>query len=90
MYPQGEVLGVLKRQQYQDRVMKREMIKVAQRNFRQFLRLRSWGWWTLLKLTQPLIGAINMEEVPHWTVKKWQTHTVGAGKTARAFLPCVW
>merc|ERR1712051_370685 len=23
---------------------------------------RSWGWWTLLTRTKPLIGALNMEE----------------------------
>merc|ERR1739838_731993 len=31
-------------------------IKVCQRNFRKFLALRSWGWFTLIQKTRPLVG----------------------------------
>ena len=60
---QGRVLGKLRRVDFVARLEKREMIVVIQRLFRNFSRFRSWKWWQLIRLTQPLIGGTNMEEV---------------------------
>merc|ERR1712080_801732 len=35
---------------------------VAQRNFRKFISLRSWGWFQIIQRTRPLIGQPNPEE----------------------------
>ncbi len=40
----------------------REYLTLLQRNFRQFLRLRNWGWFSLVQKTKPMIGMINIEE----------------------------
>ena len=37
-------------------------MKVIQRNFRQFLKLRNWAWFGIIQKTRPLIGMINIEE----------------------------
>ena len=60
---QGRVLGKIRRVDFMERLEKREMIVVIQRLFRNFSRFRSWKWWQLIRLTQPLIGGTNMEEV---------------------------
>ena len=60
---QGRVLGKMRRTDYMERLKKRQMIVVIQRAFRSFSRFRSWKWWRLIRLTQPLIGGTNMEEV---------------------------
>ena len=60
---QGRVLGKMRRDDFMARLEKREMIVVIQRLFRNFSRFRSWKWWQLIRLTQPLIGGTNMEEV---------------------------
>ena len=39
------------------------MIKVIQRNFRQFLKLRNWGWFSLIQKTRPLVGMVDIEVV---------------------------
>ena len=41
----------------------RELIKVIQRNFRQFLKLRNWGWFSLIQKTRPLVGMVDIEVV---------------------------
>ena len=40
----------------------REYVKVIQRNFRTFMRLRNWHWFGIIQKTRPLIGMINIEE----------------------------
>merc|ERR1712243_440853 len=40
----------------------RELIKVAQRNFRKYLAMRDWGWFVIIQKTRPLIGMPNPEE----------------------------
>merc|ERR1719495_1110796 len=40
----------------------RELIKVAQRNFRKYLAMRDWGWFTIIQKTRGLIGLPNPEE----------------------------
>merc|ERR1712141_534689 len=61
---QGRTLGFMKREWvYGVKKDQRDLILVVQRNYRQYFKMRSWGWWTLLKRTQPLVGALQMEEV---------------------------
>jgi len=38
------------------------LLPVLQRQFRQFLRLRYWGWFSIIQKTKPLIGVVNIEE----------------------------
>ena len=59
---QGRVLGYMKRQVYQNKYDQRDLMKVIQRNFRQYFRLKSWGWFIILQKTKPLIGQVNIEE----------------------------
>merc|ERR1712123_501614 len=59
---QGQVLKKIKSRVYQRKHDQRELIKVAQRQFRQFLSLRDWGWFVLIQKTRPLIGMPNPEE----------------------------
>merc|ERR1712233_117526 len=42
--------------------MGRELIKVAQRNFRKYMSMREWGWFVIIQRTRPLIGKPNPEE----------------------------
>merc|ERR1712012_216210 len=44
------------------RFIQRELIKVAQRNFRKYLSMREWGWFVIIQKTRPLIGMPNPEE----------------------------
>ena len=37
-------------------------MEVIQRNFRTFMRLRHWNWFSIIQKTRPLIGMINIEE----------------------------
>merc|ERR1711915_752552 len=60
---QGNARGKLSRKRYAERVAKREMIKVIQRNFRKFLKMKNWKWFHLIRFTKPLISQTKMEEV---------------------------
>jgi len=40
----------------------RDLLPVIQKQFRQFLRLRYWGWFSIIQKTKPLIGVVNIEE----------------------------
>eukprot|EP00091_Calanus_sinicus_P005051 TRINITY_DN15415_c0_g1_i1.p1 TRINITY_DN15415_c0_g1~~TRINITY_DN15415_c0_g1_i1.p1 ORF type:complete len:343 (+),score=84.62 TRINITY_DN15415_c0_g1_i1:257-1285(+) len=60
---QGSIRGKESRKQYKQRVTKREMVQVAQRNFRKFLKMKNWKWFHLIRFTKPLIGQVNMEDV---------------------------
>jgi len=53
---QGQVYKHIKNKSYVKKRDQRELIKVCQRNFRKFLALRNWGWFTLIQKTRPLIG----------------------------------
>lgn len=35
---------------------------MLQRNFRKYLQLRNWGWFSIIQKSKPLIGMINIEE----------------------------
>merc|ERR1711992_464952 len=47
---------------YQKKFDQRELIKVAQRNFRKFLSIRDWGWFVIIQKTRGLIGLPNPQE----------------------------
>merc|ERR1719162_1093383 len=60
---QGECYGYIKRKVYNIKNDQRELMKVIQRNFRQFMEMREWGWFIIIQKTRPLIGSLNMETV---------------------------
>ena len=47
---------------YEKKRDQRELIKVAQRNFRKFLSMRDWGWFVIIQKTRGMIGMPNPEE----------------------------
>ena len=53
---QGQVLKHIRTKVYEKRRDQRELIKVAQRNFRKYMALRDWGWFVIIQKTRPLIG----------------------------------
>merc|ERR1739848_951623 len=59
---QGEVLKRMRTVVYEKKRDQRELIKVAQRNFRKYLAMRDWGWFVIIQKTRPLIGMPNPEE----------------------------
>merc|ERR1719330_1670662 len=59
---QGEAYKHIKTKIYEKKRDQRELIKVAQRNFRKYMALRDWGWFIIIQKTRPLIGAPNPEE----------------------------
>merc|ERR1739844_416938 len=61
-YIQGEVFKRVRTREYVKRRDQRELIKVAQRNFRKYLAMRDWGWFIIIQKTRGLIGLPNPEE----------------------------
>merc|ERR1712002_804665 len=59
---QGEVFKRVRTREYLKRRDQRELIKVAQRNFRKYLAMRDWGWFIIIQKTRGLIGLPNPEE----------------------------
>merc|ERR1711988_1200004 len=59
---QGEVLKRVRGRVYAQKRDKRELIKVAQRNFRKYLQMRDWGWFVIIQKTRAMIGRPNPEE----------------------------
>merc|ERR1712083_1180454 len=59
---QGEVLKRMRTVVYEKKRDQRELIKVAQRNFRKYLAMRDWGWFVIIQKTRALIGQPNPEE----------------------------
>merc|ERR1712215_537419 len=59
---QGEVFKRIRTREYVKRRDQRELIKVAQRNFRKYLAMRDWGWFIIIQKTRGLIGLPNPEE----------------------------
>merc|ERR1712147_557288 len=47
---------------YEKKRDQRELIKVAQRNFRKYLAMRDWGWFVIIQKTRAMIGRPNPEE----------------------------
>ena len=58
---QGQCYGIIRRKEYNRRKDQRQLIKVAQRNFRKYIQLRNWGWFIIIQKTKPLIGQVNPE-----------------------------
>merc|ERR1719264_1418702 len=61
-FMQGEVYRRIKNVRYEKKRDQRELIKVAQRNFRKYMALRDWGWFVIIQKTRPMIGMPNPEE----------------------------
>merc|ERR1711887_144671 len=61
-YIQGEVFKRVRSKEFVKRRDQRELIKVAQRNFRKYLAMRDWGWFIIIQKTRGLIGLPNPEE----------------------------
>merc|ERR1719500_2584876 len=59
---QGEIYKRVRGRVYEKKRDQRELIKVAQRNFRKFLSMRDWGWFVIIQKTRGLIGLPNPEE----------------------------
>merc|ERR1719187_771178 len=59
---QGEIYKRIRTRVYEKKRDQRELIKVAQRNFRKFLSMRDWGWFIIIQKTRGLIGLPNPEE----------------------------
>merc|ERR1712142_647409 len=59
---QGQVYKHIKTKTFEKKRDQRELIKVAQRNFRKYMALRDWGWFVIIQKTRPLIGMPNPEE----------------------------
>merc|ERR1719195_1033623 len=59
---QGEVFKRIRGAVYEKKRDQRELIKVAQRNFRKYMSLRDWGWFIIIQKTRGLIGLPNPEE----------------------------
>merc|ERR1719208_561418 len=59
---QGEVFKRVRGEVYAKKRDQRELIKVAQRNFRKYMSMREWGWFVIIQRTRPLIGKPNPEE----------------------------
>ena len=59
---QGEVFKRTRTQVYEKKRDQRELIKVAQRNFRKYMALRDWGWFVIIQKTRPLIGRPDPNE----------------------------
>merc|ERR1719354_104073 len=61
-YLQGQALKRIRGKVYQQKYDQRELLVVCQRQFRKFMSLRDWGWFTIIQKTRPLIGMPNPEE----------------------------
>jgi myosin heavy chain 6/7 len=59
---QGQVLKRVRGLVYQKKYDQRELIKVAQRQFRKYLDSRDWGWFIIIQKTRGQIGRPNPEE----------------------------
>merc|ERR1719422_707161 len=59
---QGEVLKRVRGRVYAQKRDQRELIKVAQRNFRKYLAMRDWGWFVIIQKTRGMIGQPNPQE----------------------------
>merc|ERR1712242_77748 len=59
---QGEVFKRYRGMVYAKKRDQRELINVAQRNFRKYMSLREWGWFVIIQRTRPLIGMPNLED----------------------------
>jgi myosin heavy chain 6/7 len=71
---QGETLKRIRGQVYKKKYDQRELIKVAQRQFRKYMGMRDWGWFVIIQKTRSLIGMPNpAEELAMLEAKAAQT-----------------
>merc|ERR1712123_31531 len=61
-FMQGEVFKRVRSAVFEKKRDQRELIKVAQRNFRKYLAMRDWGWFIIIQKTRGMIGQPNPEE----------------------------
>jgi len=61
-YLQGEIYSRKGRARYNKKSNQRNMIMVIQRQFRNYIKNRDWGWFTIIRKTMPLVGVPNPEE----------------------------
>ena len=61
-YLQGQVFARYGKARFQKKANQRNMIKVIQRQFRNYMKNRDWGWFVIIRKTKPLIGMPNPEE----------------------------
>ena len=59
---QGQALKVIRTKVYQKKYDQRELIKVAQRQFRKYLASRDWGWFIIIQKTRATLGQPNPAE----------------------------
>merc|ERR550517_2142968 len=59
---QGQVFKRIRGAVYEKKRDQRELIKVAQRNFRKYMALRDWGWFVIIQKTRPLVGRPDPNE----------------------------
>ena len=59
---QGEALKRIRGYVYRKKYDQRELIKVAQRQFRKYMQMRDWGWFVIIQKTRGLIGLPNPAE----------------------------
>ena len=59
---QGQIYARKGRARFAKKEGQRNMIKVIQRQFRKYIKNRTWGWFVIIRLTKPLIGLANPEE----------------------------
>merc|ERR1719266_603200 len=59
---QGQVYQRIRGATYAKKRDQRELIKVAQRNFRKYMALRDWGWFVIIQKTRPMVGRPDPNE----------------------------
>ena len=59
---QGQVYARFGRERFQKKSNQRNMIKVIQRQFRNYIKNRDWGWFVIIRKTKPMVGVPNPEE----------------------------
>ena len=59
---QGEIFAKRGRERFLKKENQRKLILVIQRQFRKYIKNRTWGWFTIIRKTKPLIGVPNPEE----------------------------
>merc|ERR1712154_628984 len=83
---QGEVLKRVRGRVYAQKRDQRELIKVAQGNFRKYLQMRDWGWFVVIQKTRGLIGLPNPQEELELLEEKanasWGEYKAALDKTA--------
>ncbi len=61
-YLQGVIYARIGKARYDKKYNQRNMIKVIQRQFRNYIKNRDWAWFIIINKTKPLIGVPNPEE----------------------------